>query len=186
MLNNSSTTRYKIFIFLKNILILIFIVFFLNVLDKQPSYLQLQMLEYIVTDKLIIRIVATMLFIYYGYFVLGDLKLFLDLLNQYTAKTLGYNERNKVKNITYSITTIVSLFLASLLVLPFVSSLPNYGKFLASYLNLAFLIIIFIIIYNISNEVYSLTKDNVDKIINEVSKKVNDEISKRPKKSDEK
>ena len=184
MTNNSIIIRDKIFLFLKYLLILLFIVFFLRVLENQSSFIQFRVLDYIVTDKLIIRLIATMFFIYYGYFVLVDLKLFIDLLNQYTARTLGYNESNKIKNIAYSIAAIISLFLASLLVLPFVSSLPTYGEIIASYLNLAFLVIIFIIIYNISNIVYSLTKIKIDETIDEISKKVNQEISLRTRKKD--
>jgi len=183
---NSNFIREKVFRFFKYLLILLFIVFFLRVLERQSSFIQFQVLDYMVTDKLIIRIIATMFFIYYGYFVLVDLKLFIDLLNQYTAKTLGYNESNKIKNIAYSVAAIISLFLASLLVLPFVSSLPTYGNLIASYLNLAFLAIVFIIIYNISNEVYSLAKDKIDETIDEISKQITREISSRTKKSEEK
>jgi len=139
-----------------------------------------------VTDKLIIRLITTMFFIYYGYFILVDLKLFIDLLNKYTAITFGYNESDKIKNIAYSITAIISLFLASLLILPLVSSLPTYGNMITGYLNLAFLVIIFIIIYNISNNVYSLTKDKIDEAIDEITKKISQEISSRANKSGEK
>ena len=171
MINNSNFIRTKIFHFLKYLLILLFIVFFLNVLDKQLSFIQFQVLDYMVTDKLIIRLITTMFFIYYGYFILVDLKLFIDLLNKYTARTFGYNESDIIKNIAYSITAIISLFLASLLILPLVSSLPTYGNMITGYLNLAFLVIIFIIIYNISNNVYSLTKDKIDEAIDEIREK---------------
>ncbi|MFC1803872.1 hypothetical protein ACFL0D_07915 [Thermoproteota archaeon] len=186
MTNNSNIIRDKIFRFLKYLLILLFIVFFLRVLENQSSFIQFQVLDYIVTDKLIIRLIATMFFIYYGYFILVDLKIFIDLLNLYTARTLGYDESNKIKNIAYSIAAIIYLFLASLLILPFVNSIQTYGKVLASYLDLAFLAIIFIIIYNISNEVYSLTKNKIDETIDELTKKITQEISSRAKKSDDK
>ena len=183
MTNNSIVIRDTMFRFFKYLLFLLFIVFFLRILESQSSFIHFQVLDYIVTDKLIIRLIATMFFIYYGYFVLVDLKLFIDLLNQYTAKTLGYNESNKIKNIAFSIAAIISLFLASLLLLPLVSSLPTYGNVIASYLNLAFLAIIFIIIYNISNMVYSLAKDKIDETIDEIFKKITQEISSRAKKS---
>ena len=186
MANNFIFIRTKIFRFLKYLLILLFIVFFLNVLDEQSSFIQFQVLDYMVTDKLIIRLIATMFFIYYGYFILVDLKLFIDLLNQYTARTFGYNESDKIKNIAYSIAAIISLFSASLLLLPLVSSLPTYGNIITGYLNLAFLVIIFIIIYNISNNVYSLTKDKIDEAIDEITKKISQEISSRANKSGEK
>jgi hypothetical protein len=184
MTNNTDVIRDKIFRFLKYLLILLFIIFFLRVLENQPSYIQFKILDYIMTDKLIIRLIATMFFIYYGYFVIVDLKLFIDVINQYTAKTLGYNESNKIKNIAYSITTIISLFLASLLILPLVSSLPSYGDIIASYLNLAFLGIIFIIIYNISNQVYSLAKDKIDETVDDITNRITKEISSRSNKSE--
>ncbi len=186
MTNTSIVIRDKIFRFFKYLLILLFIVLFLRVLENQSSFIQFQVLYYTVTDKLIIRLIATMFFIYYGYFVLVDLKIFMDLLNQYTARTLGYNESNKIKNIAYSIASIISLFLASLIILPFMGSLPTYGKLFASYLNLAFLVLIFIIIYNISNEVYLLMKDKIDETIDDISKMITQEMSSRAKKSDDK
>ena len=182
MSKNSIVIRESIYRFLKYSLILLFIVFFLRVLENQSSFIQFKVLEYIVTDKLVIRLLATMFFIYYGYFVIVDLKFFVDILNQYTAKTLGYNESNKIKNIAYSVASIISLFLASLLVLPFVSSIPPYGELVAGYLNLVFLALIFLIIYNISNMLYSLMKDKIDETIDELSKKISQEISTRTKK----
>ena len=182
MSKNSIVIRESIYRFLKYSLILLFIIFFLRVLESQSPFIQFKVFEYTVTDKLVIRLIATTFFIYYGYFVIVDLKFFVDILNQYTAKTLGYNESNKIKNIAYSVASIISLFLASLLVLPFVSSIPTYGELVAGYLNLAFLALIFLIIYNISSTLYSLMKDKIDEAIEELSKKINQELSIRSKK----
>ena len=186
MSNNSNIIRERIFNSIKNLLILFFIIFFISVIDKQPSYFQFQILEYTLTDNTILRTIAIIFFIYYGYYVLQDLKILLDIINLYTARALGYNEISKIKNITYSITALISLFLASLLVLPMIGSIPSYGKVLSSYLNLLLLLIMFIIIYNIFNEAYSLTKTNVDILIDKTLKIINDKTSKVSKKSDEK
>ena len=83
MSKNSIVIRESIYRFLKYSLILLFIIFFLRVLESQSSFIQFKVLEYTVTDKLVIRLIATTFFIYYGYFVIVDLKFFVDILNQY-------------------------------------------------------------------------------------------------------
>jgi hypothetical protein len=180
---NINNIRDRIFRFLKNFFILVFILFVLRFVGQQDvSFIQFEVLDYILTDKIIIQLIAMLFFIYYGYFVLIDIKLYVDLLNRYMSGKLGTNESNKIKNIAYDIAAIISLILISVLIFPFIRSIPRFGDVLANYLNIFFLAISFLFIYHGLNEIYFLLKDRIEKVIDEITNQMLQESSSRTKK----
>lgn len=165
----SGEIRRRAFRLLKNSLILYFILIFINLLRSQlVSFIIFEISGFTITSYVVLNAFSLIFIIYFGYFILIDLKYFVDLIS---IKLEG-KERGKTKSITYDIAAIISLILASQLLTPFLSTIPNIGNTMAKAINVVFLAIGFFIVYHISNEIYYLIKKHVDKLIEETYKQI--------------
>jgi predicted PurR-regulated permease PerM len=167
MTGEQGEIRTRIFRLLKNSLALGFTLIFINLLRPELTLsINVELEGFAVTGELISDIVSLMFIVYFGYFILIDSKYFLDFL----SRKLERKERGRAKGITYDIAAIISLVLASLLLTPFVASIPNVGDNAAKVTNILFLAIGFLIVYHLASEVYYLTKKHIEALIRETSK----------------
>jgi predicted PurR-regulated permease PerM len=159
--------RTRVFRLLKNSLALGFTLIFINLLRPELTRLiNVEIEGFPVTGELISNIISLVLIVYFGYFVLIDSKYFLDFL----SSKLERKERGKAKSITYDIAAVISLVLTSLLLTPFVASIPDVGYAVAKVINIVFLAVGFLIVYHLAGEVYYLTKKHIEALIREASR----------------
>ena len=112
------------------------------------------------TSDAILNLVTLIFIIYFGYYILIDSKYFLDLVSE----KLGSKETNKARNITYDITAIISIILASQLLTPILSNIPSIGSTVTKIVNLTFLASEFLILYHMANQIYYLLKQYIDRL----------------------
>ena len=160
MSNVAGGVRARLFRLIKNTLALGFILFFLELLRPELF----SMVNYFVFNNLtsdaILNLVTLIFIIYFGYYILIDSKYFLDLVSE----KLGSKETNKARNITYDITAIISIILASQLLTPILSNIPSIGSTVTKIVNLAFLAGEFLILYHMANQIYYLLKQYIDRL----------------------
>lgn len=162
MAGDSSETRRRILRLTKSILTLSFLLVFLNLLQPDLSSLVNYFLQgFVVTSQTVLNIITLILIVYFGYFILIDAKYFLDAI----STRLGAKERDKSKTITYDMAGIISLILASQLVTPLLNSISQFGDTLAKIVNIVFLAVSLFLAYHLASQIYYLTKQNVEKLI---------------------
>ena len=162
MAEESGETRKRILRLIKNTLTLGFVLVFLNLLSSELSSLINYFLQgFTITSQTVLNIITLMFIVYFGYFILIDAKYFLDMIS---AK-LGAKERDKSKAITYDVAGIISLILASQLLMPFLYSIAQFGDSLAKVVNIVFLAVGLFIAYHLASQIYYLARQNVEKLI---------------------
>jgi hypothetical protein len=165
----TSEIRRRLFRLLKNSLILYFIFIFFNLLRPQfASLFYFEVGGFTITSELISNILFFIFIIYFGYFVLIDSKYFLDFI----SIKLERKERGKAKSISYDVTVIISLILASQLLTPFIASISDVGDAAAKVIDIVCLAIGFFIVYHLANEIYYLIKKHFEKLIEETSRQI--------------
>ena len=157
MAEESGETRKRILRLIKNTLTLGFVLVFLNLLSSELSSLINYFLQgFTITSQTVLNIITLMFIVYFGYFILIDAKYFLDMIS---AK-LGAKERDKSKAITYDVAGIISLIL-----MPFLYSIAQFGDSLAKVVNIVFLAVGLFIAYHLASQIYYLARQNVEKLI---------------------
>ena len=150
----------RLFRLIKNTLTLGFILFFLELLRPELFSMVNYFVSSSVTSDTVLNLVTLIFIIYFGYYILIDSKYFLDLVSE----KLGSKETNKARNITYDITAIISIILASQLMTPILSKIPSIGSTVTKVVNLAFLAGEFLILYHMANQIYYLLKQYTDRL----------------------
>jgi hypothetical protein len=159
--------RARIFRLLKNSLALSFVLILINLLRPELNLLiKYEIGGFEVTGDVISDIGSLVFIVYFGHFILIDSKYFLDFL----SSKLEQKERGRTKSITYDIAAIISLILASLLLTPFMTSIPDVGDTAAKVINIVFLAIGFLIVYHLASEAYYLAKKHIEALIKETSR----------------
>jgi ABC-type multidrug transport system fused ATPase/permease subunit len=155
----------------RNLFLLSLIIVFLRAI--QPNLTNLpntEILGFTITKEVIFELTSMLFIIYFGYNILTDTKFFLDLTNKYISTRLMGKERSIAKNISNNIIALIYLVLASELLVPIISLIPNYGELFAGIIKIIFIFIGFFMVYDLANEVYRLMKNRLDRFIDEVSK----------------
>jgi predicted PurR-regulated permease PerM len=156
--------RKRIFRLIKNSLTLGFILIFLSLLRPElVSLIGFTVEGLTISGDLILNVFALLFVIYFGYFILVDVKYFLDS----ASARFGRKDRGKLQSITYDIAGLISLILASSLLTPILTSIQGIGVTIAKVFNITLLAIGFLIVYHLSNQLYSLVKQQVEKLIHE-------------------
>lgn len=183
MASETSEIRTRLFRLVKNVLVLCFILIFFNLLRPQfTSFFNFEIGGFTVTSEMVLGMVALMFIIYFGYFILIDSKYFLDFM----SIKLGRRERGKARSVTYDVAAIISLILASQLLTPFVASIPDVGDTVVKVMSIIFLAVGFLIVYHLANEIYSLMKKHVEKLIEDALRQIKKEDKKRTNKGETK
>jgi hypothetical protein len=157
--------RKRIFGVLKNVLILSFaLILFSTIRPELASFLNFKILGFQVTSGIILDIISLIFVIYFGYFILVDLKFFLDLINKSFSARLGEKEHGQAKNITYDVAVVISLVLVSSLLAPVISSIPDVGGTVGNVINIIFIGIGFFMVYHLAHELYYFAKNYFEKI----------------------
>lgn len=165
--------RKRSFRLLKNVLILCFaFILFSTIRPELASFVNFEIGGFEITSEMIFDIVSLIFIIYFGYFILFDLKYFLDFTNKFMSIKLGAKERGKAKNVTYDVAAIISLILAAALLTPLITSIPDVGETIEKGINIVFIGIGFFIVYHLAHEVYYLVKNYVEKISDETSRQI--------------
>jgi hypothetical protein len=164
-----SEIRIRAFRLLKNSLILGFILILVNLIRPELSlFINFEIGGFTITGEIVASVISLIFIIYFGYFILTDAKYFLDFI----SAELGSKERGKTKNITYDIAAIISLILASQLLAPLASAIPDVGNLVTKAASIAFLVIGVLVIYHLANEVYYLIRKNIENLAKKASKQV--------------
>ena len=157
--------RKRSFRLLKNILILWFAFILFNTIRPElASLVNFEVGGFEITSEMILDIVSLVFIIYFGYFILVDLKYFLDFINKFISIRLGVKERGKVKNVTYDVAAIISLILAAALLTPLITSIRDVGETIGKGINIVFIGIGFFIVYHLAHEIYYLAKNYVERV----------------------
>jgi uncharacterized membrane protein len=157
----ASEVRKRIFRLVKNSLLLSFILFFLNLLRPELASL----IDFVVATSaeatgLILEIITLLFVVYFGYFILVDLKYFLDLVSAQFSRSEG----GGLRSIIYDIAGLISLVLASSLVTPILTSVQELGETTANVVNIILLAIGLFIVYHLASQIYTLVKREVEKL----------------------
>jgi uncharacterized protein YacL len=166
MTGEQGEIRTRMFRLLKNSLVLGFALIFISLLRPELTLINVETEGLTVTGEVISNIVSLVFIVYFGYFILIDSKYFLDFL----SSKLERKERGRTKSITYDIAAIISLVLASLLLTPLMTSIPNVGDNAAKVTNIVLLAVGFLIVYHLAREMYYLTKKHIEALVRETSK----------------
>ncbi len=159
----ASEVRIRVFRLIKNSLALGFILFFFSLLRPElVSLIDFAIGELSISGDLILNIIALMFVVYFGYFILVDVKYFLD----WASTRFGKKDQGSPKGITYDIAGLISLVLASFLVTPLLTSVGG-GETAVNVFNIALLAIGFFIVYHLANQIYVLIKQEIEKLIGE-------------------
>jgi len=164
--------RKRIFRLLKNILLLYFIL--LCIRTVQPEFFSIinfEIYDFKISGEKIAATLSLIFTIYFGYFILIDLRFFLDLANKFISMKLGEGEHGKAKIITYDIAVIIASILIQEFLTPIVLAIPYIGESIIKVINLAILALIFFIIYHMANELYYILKRPIDRLIEETFRK---------------
>jgi hypothetical protein len=157
-----SAVRKRTFRLIKTGLTLGFILVFFNLLRSELISLINFFLEGLsISGDLVLGVITLLFVIYFGYFILTDLKYFLDL----ASKRFGQKNRGNLQNITYDVVGLISLVLSSFLLTPIASSIQNVGETMAKAVNIVLLAIGFFLFYHLVNQIYSLLKQEIEKLI---------------------
>ena len=158
----SGETRRRILRLTKNILMLSFVLVFLNLLRPELSSLINFFLQgFAITSQTVLNVITLTFIVYFGYFILIDTKYFLDLV----STRLGAKERDRSRAITYDVAGIISLILASQLVTPLLKSISEFGETIVKVVNIGFLAVSLFLAYHLASQIYYLAKQNVEKLI---------------------
>jgi hypothetical protein len=157
----ASEVRKRVFRLIKNSLVLAFVLVFLNLLRPELASLIGFVAESLAaSSELIVDIFAFLFIVYFGYFILLDLKFFLDL----ASVRFGRKDRGKFQNITYDVAVLISLVLASSLLSPFLASIQDVGETAVKVANIVLLAMGFLVVYHLANQVYSVLKREFRKV----------------------
>jgi hypothetical protein len=122
-------------------------------------------------------VVIFLFVVYFGYFILVDIKYFLDL----ASKRFGQKDPGNLQSITYDVVVLISLILASFLLTPIISSIHGLGVTAAKIVNIILLAVGLFLIYHLANKIYSLLKQEIEKLILETKQY---RTNHRPKKTE--
>lgn len=173
MSDKAGELRKRLFRLIKSSLILIFVLTLLSFLRPQLVSMVSDIYPGSTgTSDLALNVISLLFVIYFGYFILIDVKYLLDLV---TAK-FRRPDQGKLQTIAYDIAGIISLVLASSLLSPILSSIKDVGGTAVSVLNLALLAIGLILIYHMANQVYTLLKQRIEKIVQETKQSRSDQL----------
>jgi hypothetical protein len=162
MAGESSETRRRILRLVKSALTLGFVLVFINLLRPELSSLIDFFLQgFAVTSQTVLNIIMLVFTVYFGYFILIDIKYFIDI----ASVRLGAKERDKSKAVTYDVAGIISLILASQLLTPLLISISQLGDTIAKIVNIAFLAVSLFLVYHLATQIYYLARQNFERLI---------------------
>lgn len=154
--------KKRIFRLIKNGLTLGFILFFFNLLTPElVSLFDFALGGLTLSGDLVLSVVIFLFIVYFGYFILVDIKYFLDL----ASKRFGQKDPGNLQSITYDVVGLISLILASFLLSPIISSIQGFGDTAVKVVNIILLGIGLFLIYHLANRIYSLLKQEIEKLI---------------------
>jgi predicted PurR-regulated permease PerM len=183
MVSRTGEIRIRALRLLKNSLILSFTLILLSLVRPELlSFINFEIGGFRITGEIVLSVISLVFIIYFGYFVLIDVKYFLDFI----SAELGSKERGRAKSVTYDIAGIISLILASQLITPFVASISDVGNSVAKGINIVLLAIGFFIVYHLATEIYDLIKKNIENLIEKPSKQMRKEPEEKTSKGETK
>ncbi len=161
MSDEVSDVRKRIFRLIKNGLTLGFLLVFFNLLSPELVALINFTVGDLIQSTLILNIIILLFVVYFGYFILVDVKYFLDL----SSKRFGQKDQGNLQHITYDVAVLISLVLASFLLTPVVVSIQGLGASGAKVVNIILLAVGLFMVYHIANQIYGLLKKEIEKLI---------------------
>ena len=160
MSDGAGEIRKRILRLTKNVLVLAFALVFLTLLRPELlTAIDFVAAGFMVTGDVIVNIIALLFIIYYGYFILIDVKYFFDSV----SARMGRKETGELKSVTNDVAAIIALILASALLTPALASIQNIGATTAKIVNIILLAIGFFIVYHLANQIYHLIRKRIEK-----------------------
>jgi hypothetical protein len=156
-----SEVKKRVFRLIKNSLALGFILFFFSLLRSElVSLVNFVVGALAISGDLVINVISLIFVVYFGYFILVDIKYFLD----WASNRFEKKDQGSFKGISYDVAGLISLVLASFIVTPLFASVEG-GQIIVSVFNIVLLAIGFFIVYHLANQIYMLAKAEVEKIV---------------------
>jgi uncharacterized membrane protein len=159
--NKASEVKKRVLRLIKNSLVVVFTLAFVNILRPELlSFIEFTAGSLSISSGLILNVFTLLFIVYFGYFILIDLKFFLD----FVSYRFDRKDRGKLQSVAYDIIVLISLALSSSLLSPFLASIQGVGETIVKIANIVLLAIGFFVFYHLVNQVYFLTKKQLEKL----------------------
>ena len=157
---------------LKNILILYFALFLCRSIEPYlRPFLRVKVGVLVADSELIFTFISLLLLIYFGYFILIDVRFFLNLASKIVSAWLVGEEKSRVKLIAYDIAVIIALILLYELLAPLARGVQTIGEPLATAIQIGILAIGLLIVYHLAGQVYHLTKNRIKRLTRNLTRR---------------
>ena len=157
---------------LKNILILYFALFLCRSIEPylQP-FLRVKVGTLVADSELIFTFISLLLLIYFGYFILIDVRFFLNLASKIVSAWLVGEEKSRVRLIAYDAAVIIALILLHELLIPLARGVQTIGEPLATAIQIGILAIGLLILYHLAGQAYYLTRSRVERLVRNLTER---------------
>lgn len=157
---------------LKNILILYFALFLCRSIEPYlRPFLRVKVGVLVADSELIFTFISLLLLIYFGYFILIDVRFFLNLASKIVSAWLVGEEKSRVKLIAYDIAVIIALILLYELLAPLARGVQTIGEPLATAIQIGILAIGLLTVYHLAGQVYHLTKNRIERLARNLTRR---------------
>jgi len=158
---------------LKNSLILYFLLFLCNSIEPYlHPFLDLRIGSIRLSSETVFTGLSLIFLIYFGYFILLDVKFFLGLASKLISAWLVGEEVSRVRMIAYDIAIIIALILFYELVTPLVSGIQGVGKPLATAIQIVVLAIVLLLLYHLATQIYHLVRDRAEILMRKIMRRI--------------
>jgi len=170
MQRNSRDVGKRLLRLLKNILILYFALTLCKALEPYLApILNLELGSLLISSELVFTGVSLVLLIYFGYFILLDIRFFLNLASKAISSWLIGEEVSRVRVIAYDVAVIIALILFRELATPLLRCIEGVGAPLATAVQIIVLAIILLMVYHLAGQLYHLLKDRIEGIVKSIA-----------------
>jgi len=172
MRQDSKDAGKRLLRLLKNLLILYFALTLCNALEPYLApLLNFDLGSLSINGDLIFTGISLVIVIYFGYFILLDVRFFLNLASKAVSSWLIGEEVGRLRMIAYDVAVIIALILFRELATPLVRCVQGVGEPLATAIQITVLAIVLLIVYHLAGQFYYLLKDRVQEIVKSIANK---------------
>lgn len=157
---------------LKNVLILYFALFLCRSIEPylQP-FLQVKVGTLVADSELIFTFISLLLLIYFGYFILVDVRFFLGLASKIVSAWLVGEEKSRVRLIAYDAAMIIALILLHEFLVPLARGVQAIGEPLATAIQIGILAVGLLIFYHLVSQAYYLMRSRIERFVKNLTER---------------
>ncbi len=178
MVQSSEDVGRRALRLLKNLLILYFAFFLCRSIEPfLRPFITIRFGGVLIDSETIITAASLLLLIYFGYFILIDVRFFLNLASKILSAWLVGEEKSRIRIVAYDFAVIIALILLHELIVPLARSIQSIGESLATIAQLVILAVILLMVYHLASQVYYLIKSRVEKFVKNLTERFSKEGS---------